>query len=67
MKAVGSILLAGPRAIGHGIRRVVSLVRDDDDVRELYGEHPNGGPTDQQLAAGNLAANLIGGNGTGAF
>jgi hypothetical protein len=67
MKAIGSAVWSVPRAIGHGVRRVFSLVHDDDDVREIYGDNPNGLTDDQRLAAGNMAANLIGGNGTGAM
>jgi hypothetical protein len=65
MKAIGSTIWFVPKVIGHGIRRVFSLIHDDDYVREVYGDNPNGLTDDQRLAAGNMAANMIGGQAIG--
>ncbi len=65
MKRLRSTLWAVPRAIGHGVRRVFSLIRDDDDVRELYGDNPNGLTDDQRLAAGSMAAGIVSPSGLG--
>jgi hypothetical protein len=67
MKAVGSTIWSVPRAIGHGIWRLSSLIHNFDDIRETYGDNPNGLSGDQTLAAQNLAANLIASNGTAAM
>lgn len=63
MKAIGSAIWSVARAIGHGIWRLFSLIHNWDEVSETFGPNPNGA-SEQQLAAGNLAANLIGGSGT---
>ena len=63
MEAVASAIWSVPRAIGHGIWRFSSLVHNWDEVSETYGANPEGA-TDQQIAASNLAANMIGGSGT---
>lgn len=67
MKAIGSAIWSVPRAIGRGLRRVRYLVHDDDDVRAIYGEHPNAAADGVTLAAQNMAGNMIGSNGTGAM
>ncbi len=66
MKAIGSAIWSATRTVGHGIWRFCSLIHNWDEIDETYPELHTG-PDGQQLAAGNLAANLIGGNGTGAF
>jgi hypothetical protein len=66
MKAIGSAIWSVPRAIAHGIWRFSSLIHNFDEVRETYGDNPNGA-TEQQLAAHNMAANIIGSNGTAAM
>jgi hypothetical protein len=66
MKAIGSAIWSVPRAIAHAIWRFSSLVHNYDEIRETYPVNPDG-LTEQQLAASNLAANLIGSNGTGAM
>jgi hypothetical protein len=35
-------LLRVPVAIWRGTRRVFGLIRDDRDVRDIYGDNPNG-------------------------
>jgi hypothetical protein len=64
MKAIGSTIWSVPRAIGHGIWRLCSLIHNFDDIRETYGDNPNGLSGDQRLAAQNLAVNLIASNGS---
>jgi hypothetical protein len=67
MKAIGSTIWAVPRAIGRGIWRLASLIHNSDDIRETYGDNPNGLSGDQRLAAQNMAANLVASNSTGAM
>jgi hypothetical protein len=64
MKAIGSAIWSVPRAIGHGIWRLSSLIHNWDEVSETYGANPDGA-TDQQIAASTMAANMIGGNAIG--
>ena len=59
VKAIGSTIWSVPRAIGHGVRRVFTLIHDDDDVREIYGDNPNGLTDEQRLIASNMAANMV--------
>jgi hypothetical protein len=66
MKAIGSTIWSVPRAIGRGTWRLCSLIHNFDEIRETYGDHPNGA-TEQQLAAHNMAANMISSNGTAAM
>jgi hypothetical protein len=63
MKAIGSTIWAVPRTIGHGVRRLVSLIHDDDDVREVYGDNPNGLSDEERLAAHAVASNGVNMNG----
>jgi hypothetical protein len=67
MKAIGSSIWSVPRAIGHGIWRLCSLIHNSDDIRETYGDNPNGLSGDQKLAAQNMAANMIGGQAIGSM
>jgi hypothetical protein len=66
MKVIGSAIWSVPRAIGHGVRRVFSLV-EDEDLRAVYGDHPNGTGDGVTLSAQNMAANMIASNGTAAM
>lgn len=38
-----------PKAVWRSVRRLVSLVHDDQDVREIYGDNPNGVTEDERL------------------
>lgn len=64
MKAIGSAIWSVPRAIGRGTWRLFSLIHNWDEVRETYPELDREADG-QKLAAANMAANMIGGNGMG--
>jgi hypothetical protein len=34
------------------------LIRDDGDVREIYGDNPNGTPEDERLFNAGMASNI---------
>jgi hypothetical protein len=57
MKAIGSSIWSLPRAIGHGIWRLCSLIHNSDDIRETYGDNPNGLSDEERLIARAVASN----------
>lgn len=57
-----------PLAAWRGFRRFASLVHGYDDIRETYGDNPNGLSEDERLTARAVASNIASlPNGGGAF
>ena len=48
-----------PVAMWRGTRRLFSLVHNWDDVRETYGDNPNGRPEDERLITHAVASNSV--------
>lgn len=52
-------VLRVPKAIWHGLRRLLSLIHGYDDVRAVYGDNPNGLSEEERLRAHAVASNSI--------
>lgn len=48
-------------------RSFFSLIHDWDDVRETYGDNPNGLSDEERLTARAVASNIVNIGGTGGF
>ena len=59
MKAIGSAIWSVPRAMWHATRRVFSLIHNWDEVRETYGDNPNGLTDEQKLVAHGVTSSII--------
>ncbi len=47
-----------PRTAWRVTHRLFVLVRDDQDVRDIYGDNPNGIPEDERLFSAGLTSNI---------
>jgi hypothetical protein len=51
-------LMRLPKAVWRRTRQVFVLIRDDGDVREIYGDNPNGIPEDERLLNAGMTSNI---------
>jgi hypothetical protein len=51
-------MLRLPKALWRRTRQIFVLIRDDGDVREIYGDNPNGISEDERLFNAGMTSNI---------